>query len=238
MTAYPSPQPLGLPALTADQMREVDRLMREDFHIDLTQMMENAGRHLADFVRARYCPVNVTVLAGAGGNGGGGLVAARHLANRGTPVTVVLAKPPGEYESIPARQLRAVSAMGITVADEPPPDSWGQVIIDALIGYSLDGSPTGRVAELIAWANAATCPVVILDTPSGLDVTSGATPGAYIVADSTLTLAAPKVGLFHSFCVGSLFVADISVPAAVYERLGFAVHEPFAQGSILSAAHW
>lgn len=83
----------GLAPVTAEQMREVDRVMVEDLGIVLLQMMENAGRQLADLTIARYRPSRVTILARPGGNGGGGLVAARHLANRGIDVEVVLAAP-------------------------------------------------------------------------------------------------------------------------------------------------
>ena len=72
----------AVPALTTEQMRAVDRAMVDDLHIELIQMMENAGRTLAELAIARFSPTLVTVLAGPGGNGGGGLVAARHLANR------------------------------------------------------------------------------------------------------------------------------------------------------------
>ena len=67
-----------VPALTTDQMREVDRIMVEDLHIELVQMMENAGRSLAELAVARFSPAIVVVLAGPGGNGGGGMVAAEH----------------------------------------------------------------------------------------------------------------------------------------------------------------
>jgi NAD(P)H-hydrate epimerase len=53
-----------VPTLTTDQMREVDRAMVEDLHIELIQMMENAGRSLAELALARFAPVTVTVLAG------------------------------------------------------------------------------------------------------------------------------------------------------------------------------
>src|SRR6516165_2572501 len=75
--------PEDLPALTADQMRAVDRAMIEDLHIDLVQMMENAGRNLAELAIRLFSPTTCVVLAGPGGNGGGGLAAARHLTNRG-----------------------------------------------------------------------------------------------------------------------------------------------------------
>src|SRR5262249_40569114 len=92
-----------LPALTTEQMREVDRVMVEDLHIELVQMMENAGRSLAELAIDRFSPGSVTVLAGPGGNGGGGLVAARHLANRGCQVQVVLSEP-GRLAPVPAHQ--------------------------------------------------------------------------------------------------------------------------------------
>jgi NAD(P)H-hydrate epimerase len=83
----------AVPALTTEQMRAVDRAMVEDVHIELVQMMENVGRNLAELAITRFSPNSVTVLAGPGGNGGGGLVAARHLVNRGSRAQVVLAAP-------------------------------------------------------------------------------------------------------------------------------------------------
>ena len=62
----------AVPALTANQMREVDRVMTDELHIDLVQMMENAGQNLAELALRRFSPASVVVLAGAGGNGGGG----------------------------------------------------------------------------------------------------------------------------------------------------------------------
>ncbi|NUR27642.1 MAG: hypothetical protein HOV83_17670 [Catenulispora sp.] len=132
-------------------MREVDRAMVEDFHIQLIQMMENTGRSLAVEV---FAPRRVVVLAGVGGNGGGGLVAARHLANRGREVHVVLTEPADHYAGVPEHQLKILSHLGVSVTNSgtPPADN-ADLIVDALIGYSLVGDPTGRAAELIDWAN-------------------------------------------------------------------------------------
>jgi len=159
-----------LPALTTEQMREVDRVMVEDLHIELVQMMENAGRSLAELAIDRFSPGSVTVLAGPGGNGGGGLVGARHLANRGCQVQVVLSEP-GRLTPVPAHQADILGRMGIHIAERPP---LADLVIDALIGYSLRGDPAGAAAELIAWANDQPAPVLALDTPSGLDLTTGA----------------------------------------------------------------
>ena len=92
--------------------------MVEDLGIELLQMMENAGRSLAEVALRRFARSRVTVLAGRGGNGGGGLAAARHLANRGAVVTVVLSHPPEELSPTGRRQLDIVSRMGVHISDE------------------------------------------------------------------------------------------------------------------------
>ncbi len=225
----------SLPWLTEAEMVEVDRVMTEDLTILLIQMMENAGRNLAMLAMQRYEPTSVVVLAGGGGNGGGGLVAARHLANRGLNVAVVAAKPFRE-PSVPAHQFEILKRMGVPImsadqSDRPPS---ADLVIDALIGYSLRGTPTGRAAELIGWANDQRSPILSLDTPSGLNVTDGSGTSSTVKADATMTLAAPKIGLADSAHVGDLYVADISVPASVYARLGLDLAPDFSAGPIVA----
>jgi NAD(P)H-hydrate epimerase len=221
-----------VPALTTDRMREVDRAMIEDLHIELIQMMENAGRSLAELALARFAPATVTVLAGPGGNGGGGLVAARHLVNRGRTVSVV-ASEPDSLNPVPAHQADILARMGVVTAAAPP---GADLVVDALIGYSLRGDPTGRAAELIEWANQQPAPVLALDAPSGLDVTTGIAGTPHVQATATLALALPKVGLMDEPAVGELYLADISVPAIVYQRLGLTLPNLFHDSVIISLA--
>ncbi len=221
----------AVPAITAAEMREVDRLMVSELHIELAQMMENAGRSLADLALQLFAPTRVTVLAGPGGNGGGGLVAARHLHNRGAQVEVVLSHPELELAPVTSHQLDILRRMQAGIRDEPSPAS---LVIDALIGYSLAGDPRGRAEELIEWANLQGGPVLALDTPSGLDVTTGHVGSPSIQATATMTLGLPKVGLLKApRQVGRLYLADISVPALVYERLGLTVPSLFKDGTIV-----
>jgi NAD(P)H-hydrate epimerase len=219
----------AVPALTTEQMRVVDRAMVDDLHIELVQMMENAGSNLAELAITRFSPTSVTVLAGPGGNGGGGLVAARHLANRGCQVQVVLSEP-DRLTRVPAHQADILTRMGVTMVGRPAP---ADLVIDALIGYSLRGDPAGTAAELITWANDQAAPVLALDTPSGLDLTSGVAGTPAVWATATLTLALPKVGLLEAPSAGELYLADISVPPLVYQRMGIAVLELFRQSSLL-----
>ena len=224
----------AVPALTTEQMRAVDRAMVEDLHIELVQMMENAGRGLAELAISRFSPGSLTILAGPGGNGGGGLVAARHLANRGCQVQVVLTEP-DRLTPVPAHQADIRARVGVTIASRP---STANLIIDALIGYSLRGDPAGAAAELITWANGQAAPILALDTPSGLDLTTGAAGTPAVQATATLTLALPKVGLLDAPNVGELYLADISVPPLVYQRMGILVPELFRQSSLLRIDPW
>ncbi len=230
-----------LPALTAEQMRQVDRAMIQDMGITLMQMMENAGRHLATLARERLGGTverkRVSVLAGRGNNGGGGMVAARRLANWGAEVSVWLTAPPEEYGDAPGYQLGILKNMQVRIshaAVNPVPG--GDVILDAVIGYSLRGAPGGRAAALIQAANAGDCPILALDTPSGLDVTTGTVYDPCIRAEATLTLALPKSGLTGAAArdvVGELYVADISVPPRVYAALGIPAPNLFAEADIV-----
>ena len=214
--------------ISETDMIEVDRVMIEDLHIELIQMMENAGRSLALVVRELASPdAKVVVAAGSGGNGGGGLVAARHLTNAGFDVSVVLTRAAEEMTPIPGHQLDILERMGVPMVDSL---AGADVAVDAIIGYSLRGAPTGKSADLIS--ETADVPLVIsLDTPSGLDVTSGETPGVVVNADATMTLAAPKAGLRGVANVGDLYLADISVPPSVIERFGTSA--PFPRAGVL-----
>ena len=217
--------------LTTDQMIEVDRVMIEDLHIELIQMMENAGRNLARLALARYSSVAPVVAVGSGGNGGGGLVAARHLAVAGLPVRVVLATSRDRVTPVPAHQLDIIDRMGVPVVTEVPNDA--DLFLDAVIGYSLNGAPRGRAGEVIAAMEAADAPVLSLDTPSGLDTATGTAFDPHITADATLTLALPKVGLRSQPAVGDLFLADISVPGSVYDAMDAGPAPDFHESPIL-----
>lgn len=234
----------GITSVSVDQMREVDRLMTEDAGISLLQMMENAGRCLATQAR-RLLGGDVrgrqlVVLAGTGGNGGGGLAAARRLYGWGAAVTVVLAQPRDEMRGVPRQQLTILEWIGIPVRlpSDGITDLLGRtdLVIDALIGYSLRGAPAGAVAELIRAANSSGRPMLALDLPSGLDGDGGEALDPTIRATQTLTLALPKRGLLAPAArpwVGQLYLADISVPEKVYERLGLKVGPIFAESDII-----
>lgn len=234
-----------VPYLTTEQMREVDRAMIEDYHIELIQMMENAGRNLAHLARERFLDGDprdkrVVVLAGTGGNGGGALVCTRRLHNYGAEVRVFVTKPDDDFKAVPAHQLDILRRMGVpvslaeTVSEAGTPD----LVVDGVIGYSLKGAPRGTAGDLIRWANAQAAPILALDAPSGVDTTSGTVFEPAIEATATMTLALPKAGLRAPGVeeqVGELYLADISVPPELYAApaLGLNVNHLFAESDII-----
>ncbi len=227
--------------LNTAQMREVDRAMIEDYGIELIQMMENAGRNLAHLARFRFLDGDprgrrVIVLAGRGGNGGGGLVCARRLHNWGANVFVFTTHPDDAYQGIPAHQLDILRRMTVPVESVPPTAlPAADLIVDAVIGYSLSGAPRGTAKRLILLANGHGAPILSLDTPSGLDTTTGTVYDPAVRAAATMTLALPKEGLRGTPNVGELYLADISVPPALYAGPGLAltVGPIFAQEEIV-----
>ncbi len=213
--------------ITAHEMREVDRIMMEDLGVDLLQMMEQAGMNLARLSSHLFqggVPYgkSVLVLAGRGGTGGGAMAGARMLANRGALVRVLLPYPPVTIKGGGAEELAILTKMNIPVDTFKGayPVGTHDLIIDGLLGYSLDGAPRGSIEKMIGRANDLDVPILSLDLPSGLDATTGNIPGAVITADATMTLALPKKGLKSAGNVaGDLYLADIGVPPFVYEKL-------------------
>ncbi len=201
--------------------------MVDVFGIQMIQMMENAGSQLAVLARKRFLdgnPVNkkVIVLSGSGGNGGGAMVSARNLHNWGAKVGVFLTKPVCKLPGLIHEQAKILQAMDLepnTIIDIDQitdPD----LIIDGIIGYSLQGAPRGTAADMINWANKFDIPVLSLDIPSGLDAGTGEIHSPAIHATATMTLALPKTGLRQPGAenVGELYLADIGVPPELYEN--------------------
>ena len=236
-----------IPALSPDQMSRVDRIMVDDFGVTVLQLMEVAGQAVAAWARERFLGGDargktVLVLAGSGGNGGDGMVAARYLHSWGGQPAVWLSHDAAtlQVQGAAAHQLRSLHTLGLPI--HPPhraetttlPEA--DLIVDALLGFGLSGPPSGPTARLITAANAHLAPVLAVDLPSGLDARMGHPYDPCVRADATLTLALPKTGLLAPAArpiIGALAVADIGIPLEVYARIGVHVEPLFGEQSIL-----
>jgi NAD(P)H-hydrate epimerase len=217
-------------------LREVDRRAVGEFHVPIVALMENAGRAVAETVRGRLKKDGrggrVLVLAGPGNNGGDGLVAARHLANAGVRVDVLLVAARAAFKEAAAGQLATVDAMGLPVEEATAghaelrdwvvESSPGDVIVDAMFGTGLARAVEGVAAEVIAAANGSRHGIVAVDIPSGLDCDTGAPAGGgpAIVAAETVSFCGVKKGFAAGKAwTGKVTVADIGVPRAVLDAL-------------------
>ena len=210
--------------VSRDQMLEIDRIAVEETGPSLLQMMENAGRSLAGLV-VRHLhgdppAARVLVVAGKGGNGGGGICAARHLSPRVGQVDLCLVDPDGLSPAAGSQLaiFRYTHRGETTLAALEPAPSY-DLVVDAVIGYSLRGAPKGAAKEAIRRIGTMGARVLSLDLPSGVDADTGQAPGVFVTAHGTLTLHLPKPGL-RSPAAGKLWVADLGIPAGVTRRVG------------------
>lgn len=246
--AIPRRSIASVPVVTAAQMAQADRIAIEEFGITLLQMVELAGSHLAALVGAELGGLDgrrIVVAVGPGNNGGGGLVAARHLIDRGADVRVVLARPVLRMSEAARHQLGTLIAMGSSccVATYDLPDAeleaalaGADLVVDAILGYRLDGPPHGEVQRLIGFVARSGRPTVSLDVPSGVHPDTGESPGDAVTAVATLSLALPKpalVGGPGADRSGRVYLADIGLPAAVFARIGVEVGPLFGPGRVL-----
>ena len=174
----------------------------------LDQLMENAGRAVAEAIRRHYPPSRVLVLAGPGANGGDGYVAARRLAQLGWPVVVAPVLGPPTH---PTAAAAAARWRGPMVSAETHLHR-ADLVIDAIFGAGLNRELAPDLAALLAQART----LIAIDIPSGIDGATGARRGNAPHAALTITFVARKPGHLlypgRAHC-GTTLCADIAMPA-------------------------
>ncbi len=212
-----------VPTVSADQMAWVDARMMRACHVPLLPMMENAGAALVALSVARmHSPrrPSVVVMARSGGNSAG---------CRGMACTGFLTHSTLRDAVKTPREI--LDAMGVSVPNADPTRlsatlARADLIIDAVLGYSIVGDSQGMVGTGIQAANASGAPILALNIPSGLHPDSGFRFEPTIGATATLALAVPMAGLAAATAehvVGTVYLADIGVPSSVYTDLGLFV---------------
>ncbi len=245
---YPQRRVSDVVAVGANQMKEIQRLAQEEYSFDILQITENAGRACArlalQMLGGRGKGQVVVVLAGGGNKGAAGLVAARNLSNWGMVVDPILADVESEMSVTARRELDILRKSGvfepadmeeteITLEDSL---SRADLIIDALVGYGLEGPPVGIAAAATELAMASRKPVLALDIPTGVNATTGEVSIPAIRAMTSLMLDLPKRGALQPVAranVGELYLADLGIPLSVHERLGISVAGLFNEGPIV-----
>src|SRR5215471_477288 len=205
--------------LTTAEMAEADRLAIASGIADI-ELMENAGRAVADAASRVLEGRRVVIVAGPGNNGGDGFVAARHLAERGYAVRVSFV---GELTRLKGDAALAADQWSGPVEEASPVSLTDcDIIIDALFGAGLDREVEGLPRAMIRAINAAGVPVIAVDLPSGVIGTTGAVMGIAVEAAHTVTFFRRKTGHFllpgRLHC-GAVEVADIGIPDRVLSTI-------------------
>ena len=220
MCRFGYPQRGMFELLTSAQMADADRLAIAG-GIAGSELMECAGRAVAEAVAARHpSGSRIVVVAGPGNNGGDGFVAARLLAERGARVEVMLLGDIGRLKGDAAGAAKKWT--GPVAAAAPRALAGAEVVIDALFGAGLDRPVEGAARALIEAINAGKAPVYAVDLPSGINGTTGAELGVAVKAAHTITFFRKKPGhllLPGRLHCGTIAVADIGIPAAVLDKI-------------------
>ena len=224
------------PPMTAEAMTGADR-RAQALGVSGEWLMEQAGAAVAAAARAlavdtgRWGRGPIVIVCGPGNNGGDGLVAARRLAPTGTRVVVALvaseARPStrdagrnwdrivrdDRITIVHASVARDVAVLGRGIEK-------ASIVVDALLGTGVRGAlrePIRSAVELVNAARAAKVPVLAVDTPTALDLTSGDPSDPVVQADLTITFHRPKTGLLTrtgKALAGRVLVAPIGIPQA------------------------
>ena len=216
-------------ALDTEQMRAAEQAAVASGAVSIAELMDRAGRALADETARRVPGGSVVVVCGPGNNGGDGWVAARVLSERGRDVSVIALKGPESLTGAAAEAARTAIDAGVAwrdasaVAEDDVLYSSAALIIDALFGFGLRGAVEDPYARWIARINDAHAITVSADVPSGVDSDTGEVTGAAVTADATVTFSALKVGLLTgagAAHAGDVIVADLGIEGFVAEVQG------------------
>jgi len=228
----------GRPVVTAEKMKFLDMKATRDYGVPAELLMENAGRAVAEasleFAAAELGKkpegLKVAVCCGKGNNGGDGLVAARYLKQAGAAVKAFIL-PPKEsgYGELVVKNLEAARSAGVPVALTRREDldallaefSASDLLLDALLGVSAVGKPTGPVHRVIQLMNKSARPIVAVDIPSGLSPDTGHHSGVFVIARLTLTLGMAKTGLMAPHAqknTGVIKVLPIGYPQELIDQ--------------------
>ncbi len=220
--------------VSSEEMRQLDRQVIEQIGVPGVVLMDAAGRGVADLiVRIVDVPrARVVVYAGAGNNGGDGFVAARHLANRGATVQVVLCAPAAKVTGDAHTHLYACKRSNVEILDGASEGALKEaaqraagadVVVDALFGTGLSRPIEGHLAQAVEVINGHRGIRVAVDIPSGLSADLGVPLGACVRADHTVTFAFAKRGLVSApgfIFAGTVHVVDIGIPERLARERG------------------
>jgi ADP-dependent NAD(P)H-hydrate dehydratase / NAD(P)H-hydrate epimerase len=219
--------------VTADQIREIDRLSIETFGIPGILLMENAGMRVVETLEERFenlDELSIAILCGKGNNGGDGFVVARQLLQRGITPFVFLFTAESEVRGDARINLEILKAIGSPPTIITTEQDWAEerleildadIVVDALLGTGLSKSVDGLYRAVIETLDEfQRASIVSIDIPSGLQADSSRVVGPAVHADFTVTFTALKpCVVLPPACrlAGDVIVSNIGNPDELLE---------------------
>jgi hydroxyethylthiazole kinase-like uncharacterized protein yjeF len=203
--------------VTTEEIQSIDRQAIDEYELPGSQLMESAGRCVADAIGRNFPRAHrIAVVCGPGNNGGDGLVVARTWKNRGGQVDLFLTAAAEKYTGDAAVQMKRAQRCQLPLKNSSEAVFQGyDVLVDAIFGTGLKRAIEGDLAELLARMNSSRIPIVAVDIPSGIDSTLGTLLGRAVNAQLTVTFGLAKLGHFlepGAAHRGRLEVHDIGYP--------------------------
>lgn len=194
------------------------------------ELMEIAGREVAQYVLSQYPSAReILVICGPGNNGGDGFAAAWYLSRCALDVHLFVLDAQGAQTpdaQYMFSRVKSLSRFHIRNANDAGRIlEWsrrrGVVVIDAIFGTGYKPRHDVRLNRIYQCISDLSCPVVSVDMPSGVDAQTGYCgaidddrPPRAVFADATVTFASPKYGHFFGdgpeHC-GSVVCVDIGL---------------------------
>jgi hydroxyethylthiazole kinase-like uncharacterized protein yjeF len=231
--------------VTADTMRAIDREAIDSRGIPGPQLMENAGRGIAERIKDQILDEprgkKLAIFCGKGNNGGDGFVVGRYLHQWGADISIYFPSPAeGLSNDAGLNYSRAkdlnIRLFGIENCEQLPASIKAEYIVDAVFGTGFTGVPKGLLCEFIKYINGQGIPVIAIDCPSGLNVDTGGHEGEVVRAEYTYTLAQPKIGLYYTpgrELSGIVEVVPIGIPDDVIDS--FDIKENLATPELVTS---
>lgn len=221
--------------VTAEEMRELERVAIEEYHVPSIVLMENAAHRTAELIERRLGTIDgkrILIFAGKGNNGGDGLAVARYMVNRGAEVRVLFYGDPDANQGDAAINRRIAEAMQIElIAVNGHRDAErirqsimaADCLVDAMLGIGFKGQLREGMRRICDLMNGSGKYIIAVDVPTGVHADSGEVADGAVRASDTITFGACKLGLVlypaAAYC-GKITVASIGIPEMLARNAG------------------
>lgn len=205
--------------LPGEEIKVIDK-NSEFFGVLASELMENAGRGLADFIKQKYEKKNILFFCGTGNNGGDGFVSARYLSKKFNVIVFIVGKISDIKTNISKKNFEKLKKTNVNIYDIESKDKIDRVldqsdiIVDAMLGVGIKGEPREPLKTFIEKINKHKDKIIVAcDIPSGFQTSN------QVKTDYTITFYDQKLGMNQENC-GEISVVDIKVPEKAKEYVG------------------